>query len=161
MSFEAPELVVVGMQSDGKSTFIEGLLGFQFNIVESTIGTRRPLILQMLNDPSRQEPFCRFRKESTSAMRTLALMTSLVPGGPDEDPYEPDSVPAARLSSELQRRTNAVAGKGDQVSSSPIILRVDYAGSATLTIFDTPGFRLGGDEKLKNEIHEMVRRIMV
>jgi len=60
-----PELVVVGMQSDGKSTFIEGLLGFQFNIVESTIGTRRPLIIQMINDPTRNEPHCRFRKECT------------------------------------------------------------------------------------------------
>jgi hypothetical protein len=37
IAFETPELVVVGMQSDGKSSFIEGLLGFQFNIVESNI----------------------------------------------------------------------------------------------------------------------------
>jgi len=36
ISFESPELVVVGMQSDGKSTFIEGLLGFQFNIVDTS-----------------------------------------------------------------------------------------------------------------------------
>ena len=36
LQFDAPELVVVGMQSDGKSSFVEGLLGFQFNIVESS-----------------------------------------------------------------------------------------------------------------------------
>lgn len=36
LSFDYPELVVVGMQSDGKSSFIEGLLGFQFNIVETS-----------------------------------------------------------------------------------------------------------------------------
>jgi len=47
MSFESPEIVVVGMQSDGKSSFIEALLGFQFNIVDTNIGTRRPLILQV------------------------------------------------------------------------------------------------------------------
>lgn len=36
ITFETPELVVVGMQSDGKSSFIEGLLGFQFNIVDTS-----------------------------------------------------------------------------------------------------------------------------
>lgn len=78
INFEYPEIVVVGMQSDGKSSFIEGLLGFQFNIVESStmfrarlfividIGTRRPLIIQMINDPSKRDPLCRFRKENPS-----------------------------------------------------------------------------------------------
>ena len=36
ITFEYPEIVVVGMQSDGKSSFVEGLLGFQFNIVETS-----------------------------------------------------------------------------------------------------------------------------
>jgi hypothetical protein len=36
VKLETPELVVVGMQSDGKSSFIEGLLGFQFNIVDTS-----------------------------------------------------------------------------------------------------------------------------
>lgn len=30
-----PELVVVGMQSDGKSSFVEALLGFQFNTIDT------------------------------------------------------------------------------------------------------------------------------
>lgn len=47
LSFNNPEIVVVGMQSDGKSTFVEALLGFQFNIVDTNIGTRRPLIIQV------------------------------------------------------------------------------------------------------------------
>ena len=89
---------------------------------------------------------------SLPAVATMAL---------DEDPFEPDSVPVARLCAELQRRTNLVAGRGDQVSPVPIVLRVEYAHCANLTIYDTPGFRLGGDEKLKNEIHNMVRNIMV
>jgi hypothetical protein len=37
IAFKAPELVVVGMQSDGKSSFVEALLGFQLNLVESSI----------------------------------------------------------------------------------------------------------------------------
>ncbi len=46
ISFESPELVVVGMQSDGKSTFIEGLLGFQFNIVDTS--TYLTMIVQLM-----------------------------------------------------------------------------------------------------------------
>jgi ABC-type uncharacterized transport system ATPase component len=35
LDLATPEFVVIGMQSDGKSTFTEALLGFQFNIVSS------------------------------------------------------------------------------------------------------------------------------
>eukprot|EP01102_Stenamoeba_stenopodia_P000621 TRINITY_DN10596_c0_g1_i1.p1 TRINITY_DN10596_c0_g1~~TRINITY_DN10596_c0_g1_i1.p1 ORF type:complete len:881 (+),score=221.50 TRINITY_DN10596_c0_g1_i1:184-2826(+) len=143
--FDCPELVVVGMQSDGKSSFIEALLGFQFNIVDTNIGTRRPLVLQMMNDPTKKNPSCRFRKEEVVA---------------GEDPFEEKDTSIYDLAKEIQKRTNAVAGKdGDKVSASPIILRVLYAHCANLTIWDTPGFRLGGDPTLRKEIEAMVLRI--
>ncbi|KAH3742895.1 dynamin family GTPase [Pelomyxa schiedti] len=146
ISFSTPELVVVGMQSDGKSSFIEALLGFQFNIVDSNIGTRRPLILQMINNPHREQPSCRFRKE---VLRSA-----------DEDPFEATETPVESLSQEIIRRTNEKAGRGDSVSPSPIILRVEYCNCSNLNIYDTPGFRLGGDDKLRSEIREMVQRII-
>lgn len=31
---------------------------------------------------------------------------------------------------------------------------------ANITIYDTPGFRLGGDDRIRNDIQTMVRRIM-
>eukprot|EP01117_Protostelium_nocturnum_P012903 TRINITY_DN4779_c0_g1_i2.p1 TRINITY_DN4779_c0_g1~~TRINITY_DN4779_c0_g1_i2.p1 ORF type:complete len:736 (+),score=227.12 TRINITY_DN4779_c0_g1_i2:69-2276(+) len=144
---EYPEIVVIGMQSDGKSSFVEGLLGFQFNIVESNIGTRRPLILQMINNPDRDQPRCRFRKENTSPT--------------DLDPFEEHDTPVHRLVDEIVRRTNEKAGHSpDRVSDVPIILRVEYSNCANLTIYDTPGFRLGGDERLKNDIKEMVHKLI-
>eukprot|EP01105_Mastigella_eilhardi_P002304 TRINITY_DN1282_c0_g1_i1.p1 TRINITY_DN1282_c0_g1~~TRINITY_DN1282_c0_g1_i1.p1 ORF type:complete len:782 (-),score=270.13 TRINITY_DN1282_c0_g1_i1:25-2370(-) len=145
ISFETPEIVVVGMQSDGKSSFIEALLGFQFNIVDSNIGTRRPLILQMNNNPLRERPYCRFRKEVIHSV--------------EEDPFE-DETPVSELSQEIVRRTNEKAGSGDCVCDSPIILCVEYTNCSNLNIYDTPGFRLGGDEKLKLEIKDMVRRLI-
>jgi len=39
-------------------------------------------------------------------------------------------------------------------------LRIEYAHCATLTIYDTPGFRLGGDESLKNDIISMVTKLI-
>lgn len=41
-----PEIVAVGGQSDGKSSLLEALLGFRFNVREVEMGTRRPLMLQ-------------------------------------------------------------------------------------------------------------------
>jgi hypothetical protein len=128
VSFDTPEFVVVGMQSDGKdhkcirlsdivsgkSSFIEALLGFQFNIVESSmrstcflghalthafldIGTRRPLILQMMNNPANREPVCRFRKESR-LQSILLLADEWVAVTSVDSAFEEDAVPVFRLS---------------------------------------------------------------
>lgn len=56
-----PEIVAIGGQSDGKSSLLEALLGFRFNVREVEMGTRRPLILQMVHDLSALEPRCRFQ----------------------------------------------------------------------------------------------------
>lgn len=56
-----PEIVAVGGQSDGKSSLLEALLGFRFNVREVEMGTRRPLMLQMIHDPNALEPRCRLQ----------------------------------------------------------------------------------------------------
>ena len=56
-----PEIVAVGGQSDGKSSLLEALLGFRFNVKEVEMGTRRPLMLQMIHDPDALEPRCRLQ----------------------------------------------------------------------------------------------------
>ncbi|KAE8009195.1 hypothetical protein FH972_005644 [Carpinus fangiana] len=48
-------------QSDGKSSLLEALFGFRFNVREVEMGTRRPLILQMVHEPFALEPRCRFQ----------------------------------------------------------------------------------------------------
>ncbi|TYG85671.1 hypothetical protein ES288_A13G073600v1 [Gossypium darwinii] len=56
-----PKIVAFGSQSDGKSSLLEALLGFRFNVREIEMGTRRPLILQMVHYRSALEPRCRFQ----------------------------------------------------------------------------------------------------
>eukprot|EP01132_Coremiostelium_polycephalum_P003597 gene3597-4479_t len=155
ISFDTPELVVVGMQSDGKSSFIESLLGFQFNIVETNIGTRRPLIIQMINNPDKHQPSCRFKKEVYSDQQQLLQIQS------GEDRWEEHETPVHELTEEIIKRTNEKTGRnGDRVSAVPIFLRVEFAHCSNLNIYDTPGFRKGGDEKLKHEISEMVKNLI-
>jgi hypothetical protein len=88
------------------------------------IGTRRPLILQMINNPSMKSPRCRFRKER--------LVSE------EEDPFESET-PTDILSREISQRTDKIVGKGDVISPVPIILRVEYCYCANLTIWDMPG----------------------
>ncbi len=57
IEFNTPEFVVVGMQSDGKSSFIEGLLGFQFNIVESSKFTNYFLKIYFINFSSSSDRY--------------------------------------------------------------------------------------------------------
>lgn len=66
-----PEIVAIGGQSDGKSSLLEALLGFRFNVREVEMGTRRPLILQMVHDSSAFEPRCRFQVSFFSSFYLL------------------------------------------------------------------------------------------
>ncbi|KAL9642473.1 hypothetical protein ABK040_011040 [Willaertia magna] len=126
--------IIVGMQSDDKSSFVEALLGFQFNTVESQIGTRRPLILQMINDPKAEQPICYFIKENVT--------TEL-----EEQP-----TPVHLLEKEIKERTEKLCGNTN-VSDKPIILKVNYQYCANLTIVDTPGFRKGEKDPLAEKIN--------
>jgi hypothetical protein len=56
-------------------------------LVDTQMGTKRPLIIQMVNDPKRNEPFCRFKREE------LLL--------PHEDPFEARDVPVSYLCEEI------------------------------------------------------------
>ena len=52
-------------QSDGKSSLLEAFLGFRFNVREVEMGTRRPLIVQMVHDSAAEAPCCRLQEEDS------------------------------------------------------------------------------------------------
>lgn len=56
--FDAPAILVVGHQTDGKSALVEALMGFQFNHVGGGTKTRRPITLHMKYNASCALPKC-------------------------------------------------------------------------------------------------------
>ena len=72
--FDAPAVLVVGHQTDGKSALVEALMGFQFNHVGGGTKTRRPITLHMKYDPLRESPVCRLISDSDP---TIAVEKSL------------------------------------------------------------------------------------
>ncbi|MCL7029003.1 hypothetical protein MKW94_007450 [Papaver nudicaule] len=140
-----PEIVAVGGQSDGKSSLLEALLGFRFNVREVEMGTRRPLILQMVHDQTALEPRCRFQEE-------------------DSEEYGSPVLSAATIADLIKSRTDALLKKTKTtVSAKPIVMRAEYAHCPNLTIIDTPGFVLkakkGEPENTPDEILSMVKSL--
>ncbi|GMH41703.1 hypothetical protein BSKO_09613 [Bryopsis sp. KO-2023] len=143
-SLPIPEIVAIGGQSDGKSSLLEAFLGFRFNVREVEIGTRRPLIVQMVHDPSATEPRCRLQHEDT-------------------DEYGPPIMPETAVADAIQKRTQEHLKRlgGASVSSKPIVMRAEYAFCPNLTIIDTPGLILKANaheaDSTPDEIMNMVK----
>ncbi|KAJ0488624.1 putative dynamin GTPase [Helianthus annuus] len=140
-----PEIVAIGGQSDGKSSLLEALLGFRFNVREVEMGTRRPLILQMVHDPTAADPRCRFQEE-------------------ESEDYGSPIVLSSEIADTIKSRTEALLKKTrTAVSSKPIVMRAEYAHCPNLTIIDTPGFVLkakkGEPESTPEEILSMVKSL--
>ncbi|XWS10009.1 hypothetical protein CRYUN_Cryun39dG0038700 [Craigia yunnanensis] len=142
-----PEIVALGGQSDGKSSLLEAFLGFRFNVREVEMGTRRPLILQMVHDPSALEPRCRFQEENS-------------------EEYGSPVVSASTIADIIKSRTEALLKKTKtSVSPKPIVMRAEFAHCPNLTIIDTPGFVLkakkGEPENTPEEILSMVKSLAI
>ncbi|GAQ92749.1 Vacuolar sorting protein VPS1 [Klebsormidium nitens] len=140
-----PEIVAIGGQSDGKSSLLEALLGFRFNVREVEMGTRRPLMVQMTHDPTALEPRCALQDE-------------------DSDEYGPEISPASAVAEAIRARTEEHLKKVKcAVSAKPIVLKAQYAYCPNLTIIDTPGFVLqakkGEPENTPEAIQAMVKEL--
>eukprot|EP00033_Pygsuia_biforma_P001716 GCRY01001922.1.p1 GENE.GCRY01001922.1~~GCRY01001922.1.p1 ORF type:complete len:876 (+),score=240.06 GCRY01001922.1:181-2628(+) len=106
-----PVIVVVGRQSTGKSSLVDAFVGFKFNHCSMSVGTRRPLVLRLLNNPKFDSPQCWL--------------------GEENEKIEPENI-ANRLSA-----LNHIDGFSDK----PILLKIEHSRLCNLIIVDTPGWR--------------------
>lgn len=84
------------------------LTQFRFNVREVEMGTRRPLIVQMVHDPSALEPRCRLQEEDT-------------------EEYGPPIMPETAVADAIMKRTKEhLRQLGNvAVSSKPIVMRAE------------------------------------
>ncbi|TQD91923.1 hypothetical protein C1H46_022439 [Malus baccata] len=119
--FDAPAVLVVGHQTDGKSALVEALMGFQFNHVGGGTKTRRPITLHMKYDPHAHSPVCRL----------------LLPSDSNSDYEKPLSLP--EIQAYIEAENMRLEKEPCLFSSKEIIIRVEYKYCPNLTIIDTPG----------------------
>ncbi|KMT03685.1 hypothetical protein BVRB_8g190220 [Beta vulgaris subsp. vulgaris] len=117
--FEAPAILVVGHQTDGKSALVEALMGFQFNHVGGGTKTRRPITLHMKYNPDCESPLCFLVSDSDSSLLQHKSLEAI----------------QAFIEAENMR----LESEPCQFSSKEIIIKVEYKYCPNLTIIDTPG----------------------
>ncbi|KAF8404042.1 hypothetical protein HHK36_008919 [Tetracentron sinense] len=117
--FDAPAVLVVGHQTDGKSALVEALMGFQFNHVGGGTKTRRPITLHMKYDPDCELPLCRLVS--------------------DADPTVAEEKSLQEIQAYIEAENMRLEREPSQFSAKEIIIRVEYKYCPNLTIIDTPG----------------------
>ncbi|KAK9096216.1 hypothetical protein Sjap_021713 [Stephania japonica] len=117
--FDAPAVLVVGHQTDGKSALVEALMGFQFNHVGGGTKTRRPITLHMKYDPHCESPLCRLIS--------------------DADPVVAEEMSLQQIQAYIEAENMRLEREPCQFWDKEIIILVEYKYCPNLTIIDTPG----------------------
>lgn len=117
--FDAPAILVVGHQTDGKSALVEALMGFQFNHVGGGTKTRRPITLHMKYNAACLEPVC-------------YLMSD------DKAPIEEEKS-LEELQAYIEAENMRLEREACQFWAKEIVVKIEYKYCPNLTIIDTPG----------------------
>lgn len=117
LAVELPTIVVIGSQSSGKSSVLEGLVGRDFLPRGKDIVTRRPLILQLNNHEGEEtNDYAVFGHQPNRNYSDFVLVKK-----------------------EIEMETERVAGRGKSISKQPIYLSIYSNKLLPLTLIDLPG----------------------
>ena len=175
-SLNLPQIVVVGGQSSGKSSVLEAIVGRTFLPRGTGIVTRRPLILQLYNTNTQDDP-----SVQSHDMNDLELGESI----DQQLSYDVDRTQTAstddnannsleewgeflhlsnqkfydftEIQQEIIRDTNRITGHNKGINSTPIHLKIYSPHVLSLTMVDLPGIAkvAVGDQPL--DIEEQIR----
>lgn len=111
-----PRIAVVGLQSAGKSSLLESIVGFDFLPRGEGICTRRPLELRLVHSIAVDKPYAIFDKNK------------------EEKVYDFDKV-----KTKIEEYTDIEAGTRKGIIDSPIILTIYSKNVPDLSLVDLPG----------------------
>ncbi|XP_031723556.1 dynamin-2 isoform X3 [Anarrhichthys ocellatus] len=112
-NLDLPQIAVVGGQSAGKSSVLENFVGRDFLPRGSGIVTRRPLILQLVNNKAEYAEFLHCKGKKFVDFDEVRL--------------------------EIEVETERITGSNKGISTIPINLRVYSPNVLNLTLIDLPG----------------------
>mmetsp|Transcript_16929 Transcript_16929/g.41236 ORF Transcript_16929/g.41236 Transcript_16929/m.41236 type:complete len:722 (-) Transcript_16929:234-2399(-) len=151
---DLPQIVVVGGQSSGKSSVLEGIVGRSFLPRGTGIVTRRPLVLQLYNTRAMG-----MSEDSEESFENIV-------GDSDAEWGEFLHMPGQKfhqfgeIRKEIVRETDRLTGNNKGISNNPIHLKIYSPRVLALTLVDLPGMTKVpvGDqpENIEEQIHEML-----
>ncbi|KAL3982878.1 Dynamin central region family protein [Acanthocheilonema viteae] len=127
---QLPQIVVVGSQSAGKSSVLEGIVGRDFLPRGAGIITRRPLILHLVNVPIDDR-----EARITDEGRTINATEWATFGHVQEVVFTDFN----DVMQEIERETDRITGKNKGISGLPISLKIFSPNVVNLTLIDLPG----------------------
>lgn len=149
-AIQLPQIVVVGTQSSGKSSVIEGIVGRTFLPRGTGIVTRRPLILQLIYAP-KDDSTHRNAEDGTLALDDWG--TFLHTKNKIYSDFE-------EIRQEIDSETDRMAGKNKGICPEPITLKIFSTRVVNLTLVDLPGITKVpvGDqpEDIEGQIRDLV-----
>ncbi|XP_047664132.1 dynamin-3 isoform X5 [Tachysurus fulvidraco] len=112
-NLDLPQIAVVGGQSAGKSSVLENFVGRDFLPRGSGIVTRRPLVLQLINNKAEYAEFLHCKGKKFVDFEEVRV--------------------------EIEAETDRITGSNKGISPIPINLRVYSPNVLNLTLIDLPG----------------------
>ncbi|KAL3313785.1 Dynamin- GTPase protein, partial [Cichlidogyrus casuarinus] len=135
LTLDLPQIAVVGSQSAGKSSVLENFVGRDFLPRGSGIVTRRPLVLQLINDTIEYGEFLHCRNKRFTNF--------------DE------------IRNEIEAETDRATGGTKNISNIPINLRVHSPHVLNLTLIDLPGLTKVAIKDQPKDIEMQIRSMVL
>jgi GTP-binding protein EngB required for normal cell division len=125
-----PEIVVVGSQSSGKSSTLNGLINMNILPTGKQIVTRTPTNIRLVNRDKKEcsVEFYEYDGSETKILKTFNL-----------DPYRPNQATVTEIQQEITELTCKYAGKQKNIIDNPIRINIYSPNVPNLVLTDLPG----------------------
>ena len=151
---EVPRLVVVGTQSSGKSSLLNGIMAADILPLGEQMVTRAPLSLQLFHAPDPAAMRAEFGDFSNGAWRLSAAIPLQCP--------EPTAAQLEQIRRTIEEQTESRAGSQKGVSHEPIFLRIYSPYVPNLSLVDLPGLTMTAltDQGQPRDIKAQIKRMI-
>ncbi len=151
---EVPRLVVVGSQSSGKSSLLNGILSFDLLPTGSNMVTRTPLHLELIPEQNSKHNFAEFGSYRNNKWTVSKKLQFTLP--------TPLFNEKQAILKEITNQTIEIVGNNSNISHRPIYLKIYSKNIPNLTLIDLPGLTMvaqtdkGQPKDIKDKIKQLV-----
>jgi GTP-binding protein EngB required for normal cell division len=152
IKLETPRVVVVGTQSSGKSSVLNGILALDMLPIGRNMVTRTPLHLQLIQtDVEMAVEFGNYGDGQWQIEKRIKLTDS-----------EPSMLEIETIREEIEKQTIKRAGKGMGISFKEIVIKFYSPYVPNLSLIDLPGLTMVActDKGQPKDIKEQVRQLV-
>ena len=148
-TIQPPRMVVVGTQSSGKSSILNGIMGIEILPTGKNMVTRCPLVLELDRGDTDTAIFGRYQDNGTFQEISRHNL---------QDPKTFD-----QIHNEIERITVENAGEEMNITPIPIYLRITGPNVPTMTLVDLPGLTMVAreDDGQPADIKQQIRKLVV